>query len=353
MHGGREAKFLRRVISTHRSALSRQTAEAVRIGRRGGQGAVLNSCSEFNRCYIPRLRLADEDEAKEMEERESEAARKLGEELMEDDTRWERNKARGRQNPKWIIKERSKNSKHSLEVPDSGRRVKKRRFALLTNWGESEAKTTGNDVKTTSETPRSQVDQGGQDGDQWSQEPKENKGGDQEDSCALPGGTQELGDYPDPNQTEGVTLQPMPPEGETLLSWFSPGTIAGHNITASCDDICDAPVVVVEGIVEEKCVFDYFKMRCATHDCVIKRIKVTSQKWGWIKKAMKYGYTSVKVEKTVCTGRGLSDKNFETFPNLPESTAVMPRPDLDTWVVASKDKIKNERESTGILEGDV
>ena len=89
----------------------------------------------------------------------------------------------------------------------------------------------------------------------------------------------------------------MPPEGETLLSWFSPGTIAGHNITASSDDICDAPVVVVEGIVEEKCVFNYFKMRCATHDCVIKRIKVTSQKWGWIKKAMKYGYTSVKVEK--------------------------------------------------------
>ena len=134
VHGGCEAKFLMRVISTHRSALSRQTAEAVRIGRRGGQGAVLNSRSEFNRCYIPRLRLADKDEAKEMEERESEAARKLGEELMEDDTRWERNKARGRQNPKWIIKERSKNSKHSLEVPDSGRRVKKRRFSLLTNW---------------------------------------------------------------------------------------------------------------------------------------------------------------------------------------------------------------------------
>ena len=129
------------------------------------------------------------------------------------------------------------------------------------------------------------------------------------------------------------------------------GTVGKPADELSKDDIFDAPVVVVEGIVEEKCVFDYFKMRCATHDCVIKRIKVTSQKWGWIKKAMKYGYTSVKVEKTVCTGRSLSDKNFETFPNLPEITAVMPMPDLDTWVGASKDK--NERESSGILDGDV
>ena len=36
---------------------------------------------------------------------------------------------------------------------------------------------------------------------------------------------------------------------------------------------------------------------------------------------------------------------------LPEITAVMPRPDLDTWVGASEDK--NERESSGILDGDV
>ena len=90
------------------------------------------------------------------------------------------------------------------------------------------------------------------------------------------------------------------------------GTVGKPADELSKDDIFDAPVVVVEGIVEEKCVFDYFKMRCATHDFVIKRIKVTRQKWGGIKKAKKFGYTSVKVEKTVCTGRSLSDKNFET-----------------------------------------
>ena len=48
---------------------------------------------------------------------------------------------------------------------------------------------------------------------------------------------EEIRKIPDPNQTEGATLQPMPPEGEILLSWFSPGTIAGHNTTASSNEI--------------------------------------------------------------------------------------------------------------------
>ena len=62
-HGGEEPKFIMRVVGFHRSALSRQTAEAVRIQRRGGEGAVLNSKSEYNRCYIPRLKLVEEEEA--------------------------------------------------------------------------------------------------------------------------------------------------------------------------------------------------------------------------------------------------------------------------------------------------
>ena len=66
----------------------------------------MNSRSEFNRSYIPRLRLADEDEAKEMEEREAETARNIGEVLMEDDTIWERNKAKRRQDPKWQAQSR-------------------------------------------------------------------------------------------------------------------------------------------------------------------------------------------------------------------------------------------------------
>ena len=54
-HNGEAPNFIMRAVSFHRSALSRQTAEAIRIRRRGGMGTVLNSKSEFNRCYIPRF----------------------------------------------------------------------------------------------------------------------------------------------------------------------------------------------------------------------------------------------------------------------------------------------------------
>ena len=42
-------------------------------------GAVLNSKSEFNRCYIPRLRVVEEDEASEMEKQEEEHAKEMEE----------------------------------------------------------------------------------------------------------------------------------------------------------------------------------------------------------------------------------------------------------------------------------
>ena len=48
-----------KVVQHHRSALSRQVGEAVRIRRRG---LTLNSRGEFNRCSIPRLTLGLEEE---------------------------------------------------------------------------------------------------------------------------------------------------------------------------------------------------------------------------------------------------------------------------------------------------
>ena len=46
--------FVMRAVSYHKSALTRQVGEAVRIGRRGGAGQILNSKSEYERCRIPR-----------------------------------------------------------------------------------------------------------------------------------------------------------------------------------------------------------------------------------------------------------------------------------------------------------
>ena len=48
-----------KVVQHHRSALSRQVGEAIRIRRRG---LTLNSKGEYNRCSISRLTLALDDD---------------------------------------------------------------------------------------------------------------------------------------------------------------------------------------------------------------------------------------------------------------------------------------------------
>ena len=93
-HEGEESAFIFKVISHHRTALSRQVKEAVRIRRRGGSGNILNSKGEFNRCYIPRMTVEQEDEEvkkkrREMEETEKKELRKI---MEEDEQEWERKK---------------------------------------------------------------------------------------------------------------------------------------------------------------------------------------------------------------------------------------------------------------------
>ena len=59
-HGGvGEPNFVLKVVGYHRTALSRQVGEAVRIAKKG---PILNSKAEFNRCKITRLTLGEEEE---------------------------------------------------------------------------------------------------------------------------------------------------------------------------------------------------------------------------------------------------------------------------------------------------
>lgn len=60
--------------------------------RGGGAGGVLNSCSEFNRCYIPRLRVEEQDRIKDMEEQYEMELKCIKETLREEDTIWEKDK---------------------------------------------------------------------------------------------------------------------------------------------------------------------------------------------------------------------------------------------------------------------
>ena len=76
-HGGAAPQFIMRAVSYHKTALSRQVAEAVRIRRRGGEGAILNSKAEYNRCHIPRLQMEEEEPEGARDLREQELAKQV------------------------------------------------------------------------------------------------------------------------------------------------------------------------------------------------------------------------------------------------------------------------------------
>ena len=59
-NGEGEPEMIFKVVGKYRSALSRQVGEAVKIRRRGGEGSLLNSKGEFNRCKITRLTLEEQ-----------------------------------------------------------------------------------------------------------------------------------------------------------------------------------------------------------------------------------------------------------------------------------------------------
>ena len=149
LHGGEPApNFLMRIVSHHKSALSRQVAEAVRIRRRGGDGAVLNSRGEFNRSYIPRLRVVEEEETEENREARLRSRELKIRELIEQDTAWEKDKVvelgdgalRG---PMTSPKKRSKEDQESYGAVEGAPNKRKRRKTLKhqlleEGWGEQD-----------------------------------------------------------------------------------------------------------------------------------------------------------------------------------------------------------------------
>ena len=75
--GQHPSRFIMRMVKQSRSALEIQVGEAIRIKRRGEAGAILNSKSEYNRCYIPRLQLEDIREEQKREEEQSKEEEEL------------------------------------------------------------------------------------------------------------------------------------------------------------------------------------------------------------------------------------------------------------------------------------
>ena len=168
-HGGGEPTFIMRVVQFHRSALSRQTGEAVRIMRRGGAGSVLNSRSEFNRCYIPRLKVEEQEKLIEMEEQEQEELVRIRETLREEDMMWEQDKKNMRAERARTAMKHGSSAKRPGIQQGAGRRKKRLKYSVVEDdWGCSkEEKTTpienpeapvgSKDVRDGSDKPGSQL----------------------------------------------------------------------------------------------------------------------------------------------------------------------------------------------------
>ena len=84
-------------------------------------GAVLNSRSEYNRCYIPRLRMVEEEESTEMEKQESEQAKEVKEGIRKQLVAWETGKRKIR---------KSNLIRKSISVKIGDRSIKTRKGGL-------------------------------------------------------------------------------------------------------------------------------------------------------------------------------------------------------------------------------
>ena len=136
-HPGVEPQFTLRAVGFHPSALSRQTAEAVRIAKRGGEGAVLNSKSEFNRCFIPRLQLIGEELVEQVERAEEEETEANLRELQARDEILEKSKRdrRAKIGRSLLGREQNSGAKRGA-AKELTKRVKERKLDLIgADWG--------------------------------------------------------------------------------------------------------------------------------------------------------------------------------------------------------------------------
>ena len=159
VHDGEDPPdFVMRVIKSSRTALERQVGEAVRIRRRGGEGAILNSKSEYLRCHIPRLQLEDKATREQREEDIRKMEEQIAKMMEQNEEEWKRDKLRAReaqikipraelatrniQKSKPVIRKKKEDDIFEEEEDLSqrkGRRPKKLRFSKASEkWGEME-----------------------------------------------------------------------------------------------------------------------------------------------------------------------------------------------------------------------
>ena len=247
-HGGREPRFMIKPVSFHKTALSRQVSEAVRIRRRGGEGAILNSKAEFSRCYIPRLQVEPDEMKEQREKKEREELELLELEAEEGLKDWEKVKLARR---KELLNNcmRTKGRIREREEERLGTRPTKRRKheVLGEEWGEEGA---------TDGTPSQGMD--------WNTPP------------------------PTLTAREGL-------KNSSILQYFKKTEEVPQRQAESSGK-------VEKQSSAQTCSFTADRM-CVLHGCEGKIIKLSTTRWGWKPKQKCYGNVYKKVSKLICTAR--------------------------------------------------
>ena len=133
-----QPKFIMKVVQYHRSALSRQVGEAIRIQRRGG--VTLNSRGEFNRCKITRLSLEQMDHENGSKEHEGHDHGRETDTDMDWTTSMLKN--RDRVDGEWrktLGRVTTIESSKRKDATEATKRSKKRKYDLIgEDWGVAE-----------------------------------------------------------------------------------------------------------------------------------------------------------------------------------------------------------------------
>ena len=395
VHGGGEPMFIMRVVEFHRTALSRQAGEAVRIMRRGGAGSVLNSRGEFNRCYIPRLRVEEPSKVEELEKWEEQELEKTMELLREEDKQWE-GRMRGRRH------EGTKSSstahgggKRATREPPGGRRRKKLKFSLVEDdWGIM--KTTSDleeGSKADSREDQTVLEEGATD-QPWmgaiATTRTEGGGATQNTECgqaqqhsfsSLGGGaattlvgvetgdqlhsprcskqTSIVGYVKTRTIVDSSNIKNVKPadgvKGGVVVETYLPEVGGSYSpdvtVTTPENDQQAEPSggsLSNDRIVEEdicgqtnklstnECELDKRLLRCKKHNCKLNVINVTSKKWQWVERKRQYGYVSKKTKKYVCVGLR------ENWPDTGGCQGELMVPEIADVAVRTTDNKLNE-----------
>ena len=284
-HGGsQDQAFIFKVVETPKNALSRQIGEAVKISRRGGEGAILNAKGEYNRCHITRLTLEEPPPGSNKSEGEGEQSqewiREQGAAWIRD--RMEQKKKEQEQGTRILgrgTKNLEKGSKRRGEPNQGGRRNKKRKYKLIdVQWGSSDIR-----EKMRIDCPSSQPEQSEDSppslaGRSFSQTiDVSHGGGESSESVLSPQIAQQSEGSPPPRLLAGRDVI----SNDEINNDDQYGTKYGddddQNVRSTKDDD-----------QADQCVM--IGKHCKAHNIAAMRTKVRRTAWTYIKRTGLYGY---------------------------------------------------------------